>query len=245
MKIPVVEIFTSIQGEGPGLGLPSLFIRLGGCNLRCQFRGEACDTPYAVFTPEQLEQKNPVLKYGYSAWIDYTVEDLLKIIIAQQVRHLVWTGGEPLLWQGAIAEVHSGLQKRSEVYTAEIETNGTIALDELAVPGISTLFNVSVKLSSSNQERAYDQRRINCQSLKSFRLENSVYKFVIVDPKNDLREISAILAINRLGVYVMPEGASREELIQNSPEVVELAIANGFRFSPREHIVIWDTKKGI
>ena len=72
-----------------------------------------------------------------------------------------------------------------------------------------------------------------------------VYKFVITDPEKDLVEIQEILNIRKFPVYVMPEGMTRETVIKNSPAVVKLAIENNFRFSPREHVVIWDTKKGV
>jgi 6-pyruvoyltetrahydropterin 2'-reductase len=243
--IPVVEIFTSIQGEGPGLGTPSLFIRLGGCNLRCQFRGTACDTPYAVFTPEQLDRKDPSMKFGYLAWQEHGVQDLARIILAQPVKHLVWTGGEPLLWQDQIIRVHKALHEQSFEYTAEVETNGTIPVDPGFKAYIQTVFNVSVKLASSAQEPGYDTRRINAEAIRSFSAADSVYKFVVVDPDSDLAEIRQVLGMNLLDVYLMPEGAGREAIIQNSPAVAAMAIANGFRFSPREHIMIWDSKKGI
>ena len=241
-KIPVVEVFPTIQGEGPGLGKPSLFVRLGGCNLRCQFRGEACDTPYAVFTPAQLEEKNPKLKFGYDKWYLTELKDLVHTIRAHKnIKHLVFSGGEPMLYQTAILEMMDTL----EGYTAEVETNGTIGPDPSLWMSGRVQFNVSVKLLSSNQEKGYEDKRINKEALLAFPTDRSVYKFVITDPKQDLIEISEILNIAALPVYVMPEGMTREDQIKNSPDVVRLAIENNFRFSPREHIIIWDTKKGV
>ena len=100
-------------------------------------------------------------------------------------------------------------------------------------------------MKSSNQEDGYDDKRINTVALLSFPKDTSFYKFVISDPEQDLKEIKEILEIRRLPVYVMPEGMTREEVIKNSPAVVKLAIENNFRFSPREHVVIWDVKKGV
>lgn len=243
MKIPVVEIFPTIQGEGPGLGKPSLFIRLGGCNLRCQFRGEACDTPYAVFTPAQLDEKNPKLKFGYDQWYLTELPKLVHIIEVQKIEHLVFSGGEPMMYQKSIFDVMMCLDRTK--FTAEIETNGSIAPIIGLIECKEIQFNVSVKLSSSNQEAGYDDKRINPTALKEFPADRSTYKFVITDPEKDLLEIKGILDIAKLPVYVMPEGMTREDQIRNAPAVVKLAIDNGFRFSPREHILIWDTKKGV
>jgi 7-carboxy-7-deazaguanine synthase len=253
-KIPVVEIFSTIQGEGPGLGKPSLFIRLGGCNLRCQFQGEACDTPYAVFTPEALTKKNPALKAGYNKWYTYTVKEMVKEIKDQPIRHLVFSGGEPALYQEFIREVviavlNIGSEEYAdfENYTPpsfEMETNGTIPIVSLKEFHDFT-FNISVKLSSSNQEKGYDNKRINPEALASFPDNRSVYKFVITDPKKDLVEIKEILGIRPLPVYLMPEGMDRQTVLKNSPAVIDMCIKNKFRFTPREHINVWDIKKGV
>ncbi|VBB06297.1 aldolase-type tim barrel [Lucifera butyrica] len=100
VKYPVVQIFTSIQGEGLHMGLPVTFIRLAGCNLRCTW----CDTPQAFDSSQARWQ---------------TAEE----IVAQAIptRLVVITGGEPTLHDlGSLVEA---LKKRHK-YVA-IETNGT------------------------------------------------------------------------------------------------------------------------
>ncbi|MBI5038443.1 MAG: radical SAM protein, partial [Nitrospirae bacterium] len=71
----VNEIFKSIQGETTFQGVPSLFIRTTGCNLRCNW----CDT-----------------RYAYDDGTDYTVDEILKIVGKYQYKYVVITGGEPL-----------------------------------------------------------------------------------------------------------------------------------------------------
>ena len=238
----ICEIFETVQGEGPNLGVPSLFIRTGGCNLRCQFKGEACDTPYAVFTNKQLDKKNPSLKYGYGVWHDMTVHTLSYLIAHQNIRHIVWTGGEPLLWQDEILEIINMLD---ESFSHEFESNGTIVLIDSLRRKNNVNFNLSVKLSSSNQEESYKNKTINTAALLSYPQEKSIYKFVITNPKQDLEEINNVIKIKKLPVYLMPEGLTRETVIKNSPVIVQMAIDNNFRFTPREHINIWDQKKGV
>ena len=74
----IAEIFYSLQGEGSLLGVPSVFVRTSGCNLRCSW----CDTPYTSWQPEGEER---------------TVDSILAEVLAYPARHVVLTGGEPML----------------------------------------------------------------------------------------------------------------------------------------------------
>ena len=111
-KIPVSEIFASIQGEGQTVGFPSIFVRLAHCNLKCSF----CDTKYTWENPK---------------FIGYTEESLLKLIIGFAYKyvkkgrpHIVFTGGEPMLYWKRLFNVIRTLHKLG--YIIEIETNGKI-----------------------------------------------------------------------------------------------------------------------
>ena len=102
----VVEIFCSIQGESSYAGLPTAFVRLAACNLRCGY----CDTPYSFGKGE------PVSK-----------GDVLSRVDAYRVRHVCLTGGEPMLQPDAAIDLMRSLVERG--YTVTLETNGTIPLD--------------------------------------------------------------------------------------------------------------------
>ncbi|MFQ3577513.1 MAG: 7-carboxy-7-deazaguanine synthase QueE, partial [Verrucomicrobiia bacterium] len=77
----IAEIFHSIQGEGLLAGVPSIFIRTSGCNLRCRW----CDTPYASWQPEGEHQD---------------VEEIIQRIRQWPTRFVVLTGGEPMIAPG-------------------------------------------------------------------------------------------------------------------------------------------------
>ena len=234
MKAPISECFLSIQGEGKNIGTPSIFIRFWGCNLRCRFKGEACDTPYAVVTDKDKAKM-------------MTPAELVEEIKKFNCTHIVFTGGEPMLYQDFIMTTMKSifsLQKLHFFYTAEIETNGAIVLNQELVEYID-LFTLSVKLKGSNQEKGYDDKRINNDAIYSYSHEKSVFKFVITN-KEDLEEALEIWKTHMIDdVYLMPEGMTRDEVIKNSQEVVDLCIEYGFKFSPREHIIIWDNKRGV
>jgi len=104
MDIPISEIFETIQGEGRHVGWPALFIRVAGCNLRCEW----CDTPYA------LEKKQGDLM---------SEEQIIKFIRLSEKKLVVWTGGEPQLYGAQILRI------RREIGNEKIfavETNATL-----------------------------------------------------------------------------------------------------------------------
>jgi len=130
-KLRISEIFTSVQGEGQWIGVPSVFVRVSGCNLRCVW----CDTPYASWHPE-----GPVRE----------VDDVVAEVQAQGVRHVVVTGGEPMLFEPTVDLVNA-LQAAGHVIT--IETAGTVDL-----PLTPQLFSISPKLSHSAPEGEWHDR---------------------------------------------------------------------------------------
>lgn len=230
-KIPVAEVFCSIQGEGKSLGKPSIFVRTWGCNLRCRFGGKACDTPYAVITESEKAQI-------------YTQDELVnKIREFYPVKHIVFTGGEPLLLQDDLANVARKLFEKDNSYTNEVETNGTISLNNLSKIAFDQ-FNISVKLASSNQEEGYEVKRINFGALKTYPKERSYFKFVI-SHDNDIEEIEEIKRHIDFPVYLMPEGMTRETIIKNAPAVIDLCLKYNYNYSPREHILVWDKQRGV
>jgi len=226
---PIVEVFSSLQGEGKNIGKPSIFVRVWNCNLRCRFNGIECDTPYAVYK----EKDKAVMQ---------DEKQLVERVKTLKVKHVVWTGGEPALYINYIVEV---MKLLGEEYTCEIETNGTIPVTKELIEVVDH-FNISVKLRSSNQENdTYDRNRIRPKALDSFPDDKSYFKFVVTGAK----DIAEILDLHKqypqYPVYLMPEGITRDMIIKHSPEVADICIQYGFMFSPREHIIIWDMKRGI
>lgn len=228
--INVSEFFYSIQGEGKTVGIPTIFLRLQGCNLLCKF---PCDTI-------------PVWRTGKS----YSYEELLKEFLKrgfidklEKGTHLVITGGEPLLRQKEIIEFLS-LVNMPEIFV-EIETNGTRKPEEELDRFIS-LYNVSPKLENSKMQIS---RRYFPSVLSWFnRSEKAIFKFV-VDKKKDIDEVinNFILPIkiDNRKIYIMPEAVSRRELLKKQEWIVELCKNYGFRFGNRLQIMIYDEVTGV
>ena len=123
----IADLFFSIQGEGRLTGVPSAFVRTTGCNLRCSF----CDSEYTSWRPE-----------GETV----TVADVLARLAAFPTRHVVVTGGEPLL-AADIGLLCAGLRDRG--YHITVETAAT-----LFKPIACDLASLSPKLSNSTPRQA-------------------------------------------------------------------------------------------
>ncbi len=121
------EIFKSIQGETLYQGLPFLFIRVTGCNLRCKW----CDTTYA-----------------YEEGEEYSVQELLNVIDASRCRYIMITGGEPLIHKETLTLVKELIKKN---YTVLIETNGSIDISSLPEKAIKVM---DIKCPGSGMDRA-------------------------------------------------------------------------------------------
>ena len=194
----ISEIFYSLQGEGQLAGVPSVFVRTSGCNLRCAW----CDTKYASWHPEAREM---------------TPEDVRAEVLRHPSRFVVLTGGEPVAAEG-IRDLAAALRRHGRHIT--IETNGTLPPD-----GISTdLVSLSPKLRNSEpaadrfpgEARAQtENRRLNVAALRAW-IDAYEYQLkFVVEGKQDIGEIQALLGrlertVPPERVLLMPEGVDPE-----------------------------------
>ena len=225
-RLRVAEIFTSVQGEGTWLGVPSIFVRISGCNLRCQW----CDTPYASWHPEGL-----ILEL--SAIIDQ--------LNLNPVRHIVITGGEPMMFD-AIEPLAQALSAAGKVIT--IETAGTVARN---LP--CHLMSISPKLQNSipDDPKWSDRHRdlMNDRTPLAQLLQTYPYqlKFVVTSLE-DLAEIDTLLAdlppLEPERIFLMAEGTRAEELHARERTLIEACLSRGWRLAPRYHIDLFGNTKG-
>lgn len=250
----------TIQGEGKLAGVPSLFIRFSSCNLRCIWQlpdgtYSRCDTPYASFESNDIHQR--------------TVDDVLALVKHNlgPIRHIVITGGEPLLQKEALAELAARLKSELQLHVT-METNGTLFNEQVARH--VDLFSISPKLANSTPNAAklaalglapsgplkfHGERRLNLSALQAYidvcRSADKAFqlKFVVGQASDEQEIITHFL--NRLtgwaasDIMLMPLGATHEELQQTTPMVLEMAIRNGWRFTPRVHIDLFGSKPGV
>ena len=241
--LPINELFESLQGEGVLAGVPSVFIRTSGCNLRCWF----CDSYHTSWEPTH-------------AWMD--LDEIIDRVAECNANHVVLTGGEPLIHDEAVTLINR-LSERG--YHITVETNGTIA------PPPETpidLASISPKLASSTPtperppaggetsedavddwQQRHEANRIDYDALAAlidrfgFQL-----KFVLTD-REDLDEVDELVAelrdraeidIADTDVLLMPEGQTRSQLAETRQTVAEVAVESGYRYTPRLHVDLWN-----
>lgn len=225
----IAELFYSIQGEGMLAGVPSVFIRTSGCNLRCAW----CDTPYTSWEPEGDE---------------WSVARLTEYVAGQPAAHVVITGGEPMI-APEIVPLTRELRRLGRHLT--VETAGTVF-----APVACDLMSISPKLSNSiptvrdggRRARRHDQLRLQPEVLRRLMAAYPYQlKFVVAAPEDlaELRRLVAELGAEPLRVVLMPEGADPAVLRERGRWLAEMAKAEGFRFSPRLHIDLWGARRGV
>jgi 7-carboxy-7-deazaguanine synthase len=227
----ISEIFHSLQGEGELAGVPSVFVRTSGCNLRCNW----CDTPYASWKPEGTVMN---------------VEEILAAVGKYPARHVVLTGGEPMIAK-EIRALAAALKKSG--YHITIETAATIPPDGIDCD----LASLSPKLKNSAPDARLDDTWR--QRHEALRWQPDVVrawlddygcqlKFVVARAE-DVDEIESLLGqlgqeIPRAKILLMPEGTTVEVLRTRAGWLAELCKGRGYRYASRLHVELYGNKRG-
>jgi 7-carboxy-7-deazaguanine synthase len=216
------EIFSSIQGEGPRAGQRALFIRLSGCNLRCNF----CDTKYS-YTGKEFDN-------------NYIIKEIQKY----NGNLIVITGGEPLLQKPELIDLFKKMAYNNLHHIIQFETNGTIEPfvinDDIPWP---TFRNVEYVVSPK-------MGNIKFEILRSFK-KNTYGRFwfkFVIEKKDDLDNVTSIVdvvGIDKDRVYLMPEGVEDAELKKKAPMIFEYCVEKGYRFSHRLQVWLYGKKRGV
>lgn len=227
--LKVNEIFgPTVQGEGKNAGRPVAFLRLSGCNLHCIW----CDTPFTwnwvgtpFLHPEKFKQEEEEHKMSQS--------DILKTLLETGMKHLIVSGGEPLIQHKELTKLFKPLKK--EGWFLEVETNGTIYPNNEEFWSLVDQVNCSPKLSNSGdpfklriKERALNQLAKN---------EKVNFKFVIQD-EEDWEEAEEIIDRYEMEeVRLMPECRTPEELFEKEEWLKSLAEEKGVIYCTRLSIL--------
>ena len=220
----IAEIFYSIQGEGSLVGVPSFFVRTSGCNLRCSW----CDTPYTSWHPEGE---------------DCSLDEILRQVGAYPAKHVVVTGGEPMIAPEIIA-----LTERLHALNLHvtIETAGTVFAAVTC-----DLMSISPKLANSTPEGSWaaqhERTRIQPDVVRQLaaRYPHQL-KFVVTRPE-DLNEIARLVdefGVDHDHVILMAEGVDASVLRERAVWLAEICKREGYRFSPRLHVDLYGNRRG-
>ncbi len=223
----ISEMFYSIQGEGLLAGVPSVFVRLSGCPLRCRW----CDTKYS---------------WDSSDGEDVVLDEIQALVQARNCDYVVITGGEPLI-QAELGDLVKLLKETNKHVT--IETAGISFVPDLSCD----LMSISPKLSNSIPDdnklaEVHNRLRLNVEALRKL-VSNYAYQLkFVVDSPEDIAEIQETIeeigGLDRAKIMLMPQSTGREEYIEKSAMVAELSKQTGFVFCPRLQILLWDNERG-
>lgn len=206
--LKICEIFHSVQGEGINAGKPATFIRFFGCNLQCTW----CDTKQS-WSPDQAEFKT------------IEIQKVIEKIQSFDCPHIVFTGGEPTLFQDKISAIVKALPT---TYRFELETNGSMPIEG----DFWHTINISPKLSHSGN-KPYEVKATGFP-------EVTWWKFVVEDEDSmaEIFEVQKKYEIPNDRIILMPQAQTKEALESKSPLVQTLCEKYGFKFGPRLHIAL-------
>ncbi len=234
----IAEIYSSLQGEGRLTGTPSALVRTSGCNLRCWF----CDTPFTSWRPEgddrevaEILEEIERLKSAGGPW--------LKVLASPAqvtLRHVIITGGEPMLFAELIPLC---AQLRQRGWHITIETSGTLYL-----PVACDLMSISPKLASSTPvvqgagtwSERHERERHQPAVIRRLLAEYDVQLKFVIDSPTDCEEVDRWLSeferIPADKVWLMPQGVDSAELQRAAEWLVPYCTQRGYHFCPRKHI---------
>ena len=243
----VSEHFTAPQGEGPFMGRPAYWTRLGGCNLGCTW----CDAEYTwCFDDRHVEMHDLHKKYDPRVELHReSVQEIVGKMLAQPLRRYAITGGEPLLQLNGVSRVISDVNEMTEDAHFEIETAGTIHPGELSIYE-NVWFNVSPKLESSGNP--LEKRRVPSALSKLSHLP-SCFKFVI-DTRDSAQaakdiaeayEIAMSLDLSGGRVWLMPCGITVDEVTSGMRALEPIVNSYGWNLSSRLQVLMHGAERGF
>ena len=246
--LPVLELYRAVQSEGSRFGRPTVVIRTTGCTHRCYFgEGGWCDSWYTSIHPEK----------GI-----FTFQDIVNFYDKNpHVKEMMLTGGSPTMHPALVNELTHFANERDIIITIETEGSAYIETDyPIGLLSISPKFSNSVpvvgtvtpagKVVDEKFVKIHNRKRLNTTAIKQMMEFHSDYHYKPVwdgTPKN-LEEIEAYrveLGIPKNKTYVMPAGDTRETLIKMYPLVFEMVAEHGYNMTGRDHIIAYNTERGV
>ena len=246
--LPIVELYRCVQSEGSRFGRPTIAVRTTGCTHRCFFgEGGWCDSWYTSIHPE---------KGGF------TFNDIIKIYDENpHIKEMMLTGGSPTMHPALVNELTHFANERGILITIETEGSHYVETDyPIGLLSISPKFSNSVPvvgavtpmgdIADEKMIKQHNKFRLNKESIKAMISFHSDYHYKPVwdGTEENLAEIEQFrldLGIPKEKTFIMPAGDNREELIKMYPLVFDMCAEKGYNMTGRDHIIAFDTKRGV
>lgn len=231
--LAVNEIFgPTIQGEGPNLGRPCLFVRLAGCNLACTW----CDSGYA-WNWKDYDRNVELQKMT----IDAVYRQMM--YLGQGIKSVVITGGEPMLQQRSLVNLIRKL-KANDWYI-EIETAGTRQPFSEEFAELVDAFNVSLKLINSGNPFLARTKPAAIEALRD--TGKAIWKFV-VSTEMDFIEVDELVndfGLPKQKVYIMPEGTDPQAIAERLEFIIPKTIDRDYNVTTRLQVMVYGNKRRV
>lgn len=239
------EIFLSIQGEGKTVGMSCIFIRFSICNLHCKYCDSYFTWNFKENPGENHHYREKVFKNDYQLEMSY--KEVVKKILALPSKRVVFTGGEPMIYQEDLINIMKCLRRKDKSYKFEIETNGTIECSKEFIKLIDQI-NCSPKLISSGNPAMIANRPKAINSIK--KSPKTIFKFVLCG-KSLLRDFNSVqdwqeqYDVDNEQIFLMPEGISKKVVITGSKNIFHNFCKFGYNLSTRLHVILFNNKRAV
>ena len=246
--LPVLEVYRCVQSEGSRFGRPTIAVRTTGCTHRCYFgEGGWCDSWYTSIHPEKGT---------------FTFNDIIKIYDDNpHVSEMMLTGGSPTMHPALVNEITHFAKERGILVTIETEGSHFLETDyPLDLISLSPKFSNSVPVlgaitpngavADERMIKMHNRLRLNKEAIRKTIDYHKDYHFKPVwdGTEENLDEIEAFrieMLIPKHKTFIMPAGDTRETLINMYPKVFELCAEHGYNMTGRDHIIAFNTERGV
>ena len=246
--LPVLEVYRCVQSEGSRFGRPTIAVRTTGCTHRCYFgEGGWCDSWYTSIHPEKGT---------------FTFNDIIKIYDENpQVKEMMLTGGSPTMHPALVNEITHFANERGILVTIETEGSHFLETDyPLDLISLSPKFSNSVPVlgaitpngavADERMIKVHNRLRLNKDAIRKTIDYHKDYHFKPVwdgTEKNlaEIEEFRVEMNIPKEKTFVMPAGDTREQLIKMYPLVFEMVAERGYNMTGRDHIIAYNTERGV
>ena len=246
--LPILELYRCVQSEGSRFGRPTIAVRTTGCTHRCYFgEGGWCDSWYTSIHPEKGT---------------FTFNDIIKIYDENpHIKEMMLTGGSPTMHPKLVNELTNFAQERGIYITIETEGSHFVKTDfPIGLISLSPKFSNSVpkigavtpagKEVDERMIKIHNRLRLNKDTIREtldFHHDYH-YKPVWDGTEENLQEIEDFrvdMDIPKNKTFIMPAGDTRETLIEMYPKVFDLCAEKGYNMTGRDHIIAFDTERGV
>jgi 7-carboxy-7-deazaguanine synthase len=244
----IIELYRCVQSEGSRFGRPTIAVRTTGCTHRCFFgEGGWCDSFYTSIHPEKAI---------------FSFNDVIKIYDENpHIKEMMLTGGSPTMWSKLVNELTHFAHERDILITIETEGSHFVETDyPIGLISLSPKFSNSVPVlgettpqgvvTDEKMVRQHNKFRLNHSAIRSMIDYHTDYHYKPVwdgteENLNEIESFRVALEIPKDKTYIMPAGDTREELIKMYPIVFDMCAEKGYNMTGRDHIIAFDTKRGV